>query len=70
MTTFVTRLRVCIWHPKKYPIESQAQFKAGVELVGGFDGVIRLRYQQSGIGGGGSGWEAGYPDAKRTGRVR
>ena len=70
--TFTARLRVCIWYPKKYAIESQARFKAGLALVDGFDGVIRLRYRQSGIpvDGGASGWEAGYPNAERTGRTR
>jgi hypothetical protein len=72
MTTFTTRLRVCIWRPKGYAKENQMQFQAGVAMVSGFYGVIRLRYRQSGIPdhGGGSGWESGYPNAKRTGRVR
>jgi len=70
--TFMTRLRVRIWYPKHNFIESQMRFKAGLALVDGFDGVTRLRYRQSGIpgDGGGSGWEAGYPNAERTGRTR
>jgi len=72
MTTFITRLRVSIWYPNKYAIESQARFKAGLALVDEFDDVIRLRWRQSGLPyhAGGSGWESGYPNPTRTGRVR
>lgn len=46
------------------------RFQAGVAMVGGFYQVLRLRYRLSQIGDGGSGWEAGYLAAERTGRTR
>ena len=67
---FTARLQVRIWRPKDYAKENQMRFQAGVAMVGGFYPVLRLRYRLSRIGDGGSGWEAGYASAERTGRTR
>ncbi len=68
--TFTATLQVRIWRPKDYAKENQMRFQAGVAMVGEFYTVLQLRYRLSDLGDAGIGWEAGYLDAKRTGRTR